>query len=174
MCYSRSSKEIFTLLTVSEMQKFIQSAIASYIKKSLNVLLRSLKISYDAMCHACHKLNSSFELEFSFESDVKQYLDIVGFRHTCILSANTPALLLRTSIFGCAFLISSASLLTCDIEERSAAKACTLELFDAFWTSSAAAFAFCSLLYDIRTIRPQRLIICMIQDDESTVYQHSW
>lgn len=48
---------------------------------------------------------------------------VLGPELACKASAKTPALLLSTSIFGCAFLTSSANCLTCDMEERSAAKA---------------------------------------------------
>lgn len=58
---------------------------------------------------------------------------------TCMASAKMPALLLKTSILGCAFLTASARLLTCFMEERSAAKLCTLPFPVVFLILSAAA-----------------------------------
>lgn len=73
--------------------------------------------------------------------------------HTFIDSANIPALLLKTSILGCALLTSSARLLTCFMEERSAAKLCTFPFPVAFLMLSAAAPALLLFLQKLELLR---------------------
>ena len=73
--------------------------------------------------------------------------------HTFIDSANIPALLLKTSILGCALLTSSARLLTCFMEERSAAKLCTFPFPVAFLMLSAAAPALLLFLQKLELLK---------------------